>query len=267
MGNSTSKSITTPNPVSTPVGPLWHLPDDVLLRIIGILGGLTFLPLIFTCKRFLGLSKNLAWRIMTPSYPIGPPKACLEFAVQNGRNLGLFPLLIPPAFMNDCPDDFQVNALIIDPLHKVPDRCFETSTSIAMWPGGVSSPSLGRVEIEEFVRNSLGRKLGNLKSLMLTNIGISRGTFELLNGLTMNELRFDFCDFDLNLMNTFGNNFDFNSVTQLRIEFYMFSFINSLYVFKNLKKLIIHHRCPNHTIGSTVSLRIYTADLEALEYL
>jgi hypothetical protein len=274
MGNSASKSITTPNPVSTPVGPLWNLPDDILLRIIGILGGLTFPPLIFTCKKFIGLSKKLAWRIMIPSFPIRPPKACLEFAVQNGRNLGLFPLLVSLAFMNDCPNDCWVNALIINSLDKVPDRYFETSTTIAMHSHSDFSLPLEKeakqvtVEIHEgFVRNSLGRRLEKLKSLMLKNIGVSRGTLEFLNGLTMNELHFNLCYFDSKLMNTPGNIFDFKSVTQLHIEVDGFFMINSSYVFKNLKRLIIHHHCSNPREGVPQPLAIHATDFQVLDYL
>jgi hypothetical protein len=232
-----------------------------------------------TCTELHQLAVKTAWKIMVPSFPKKPPKECLEFAIQKGRQSNLPPLLVSPEFKNRCPNDFQIDAAIIAPDNLISYSYFEKLNSMVIYSSlNVHSLQLGSTpdvlaqlaeDHAELVRKPFEEVPKDFKSLMLKSIHISPGTLECLNILPTEELHLKLCSFDISLMNSYRDNFDFNSLTQLHVEVEGIFSINSRYMFKSLKKLVIHLYCPRSSLFSQeeAHLHIRADDFKYLEHL
>ena len=260
--------------ISTSVDLLGILPEDVLVQIIMNFDIYAFLPLIWTCKKIHQLSLKTAWKIMVPSFPKRPPDGCLQFVCRETQRSGLPPILISPEIMSRCPNDFQANALIIS-LHN-PFQCSsEKLTSMVIYLderiGSLTRAAFNGEQLalshSGLVRERL-QGLKRLDSLMLKGIYISQNTLEYLNGSTTKKLHLKFCS--LNMFsgnNACGDKLAFNSLTKLHIEIEGLLVIDSSYMFKNLRELVIHQYCPNHEDKERAQLEILASDFEFLEHL
>ena len=234
----------------------------------------TFPSLISSCKKIRQLSLETAWKIMAPSFPKRPHKDCLQFVCQEAQYSNLSPILISPLFLKNHPNDSQVNVLIADPSNPVPKCSFEKLTSMAIHSQSQDhSNPLHNFSVtldgiyKQFFGSFSGQKPGNLKSLMLKNISFSPVLLEHLNNWTMKELHLNFCSFYQILFGDYKKDLDFNSVTKLHIKTEVFLIIQSSYMFKNLKELIIHQSCSNPQPGQNVHMKIFGADFKFLEHL
>ena len=269
MGSSTSK------PISTSVNLLEILSEDLLILIIVNFDIFTFPSLILTCKKIRQLSLKTAWKIAVKSHPKRPHKDCVQFICQEARSLKLPPMLIPLSHLCSCPDSFQVKAFITDLTYLTPYFSRDELTSMIIDSDqnlySLTQTDAMRDKVAEehanFFRRSFVLYKKNLKSLMLKNIYISPKTLEPLNNSIIGELHLNHCFFDPTLINTYRDNFDFNSLTKLHIEVEGIFSINSQYMFKNLKELIIHQYCSNPQFGEEAHLQIYASYFKSLEYL
>ena len=236
----------------------------------------TFPSLVSSCKKIRQLSLETAWKIMVPSFPKRPPEDCLQFVCQEAHRLNLPPMLIPPLSLNSCPDDFEVGALIANPLELVPTCSFEKLTSMTIYSclhflSSLISSSYDKNETtkvyEEAINGLIKREPKNLKSLMLKHMYISTETFRYLNLLAINELRLEDCYLILNNVGNFKSSFHLNLITKLYIGTTKSLTIDSSFMFKKLKELTIHQYCPNSSQPLNVRIEICATHFTSLEYL